>query len=131
MPCKSDYLEPTQREMQLRHTAKLLIYTLKALDQPVPLMVRHAAATAYCTQDYVPTLCATIKAMSEEQLGRIVYDGRNPEARELANWWDRHKRADQEREAREAKARRMAVLRREAKAKLSPDELEALTGKRS
>ena len=33
-------------------------------------------------------LCTLIRNMSEEQRDRIVYNGRDPVSRRLADWWD-------------------------------------------
>jgi hypothetical protein len=39
--------------------------------------------------------------MSTEDADRLVYDGRNPMARKLADWWEEHQKADKMRRNRE------------------------------
>lgn len=51
----------------------------------------------------VVALCSIISGMTEEQKSKIVYDGRDPVARKLADWWDRHEAEDKARIAREKK----------------------------
>lgn len=87
MPCNSDYLQPTAREAELRHTAELLVYALTSLQQPVSRTATTAAANPYCKADLVPNLCAVIRSMTPEQLDKIVYDGRNDQAVENGRFW--------------------------------------------
>lgn len=47
-------------------------------------------------------------------------------SKEAANWWDAHKKADEAREAREAKARRVKEIKASAIKKLSLEERKAL-----
>ncbi|QGH74961.1 hypothetical protein MAL1_00215 [Bacteriophage DSS3_MAL1] len=106
MPCNSDHMEPTVRERQHREAAQHLVYIYGAMNQPVPAQVAADAAHIYggsAGEINMNTLCSLLRGMSEEQLSRIVYDGRNPQARKLADWWDEHQREDWKRREEEAK----------------------------
>lgn len=105
MPCRSDYMEPTNKEKRLQETAQLLMYVRSNTKTGVKISnaLRSAAGNLYCTKDYVPELCGVIRGLSEEDKDRIMYDGRNPTARKLADWWDEHEEADRvRREAEKA-----------------------------
>ena len=107
MPCRSDHMEPNVRERQRQDAAKHLVYILGKMNQPVPAKVASAAADNYGTDDtHMRTLCTIMGEMSEEQLNRIVYDGRSAEARSLADWWEEHQREDEI--ARKAEAKKNA-----------------------
>ena len=128
MPCRSDYMEPNLKEQALQETAQLLIYVRKNTNSGVKITdkLKRAANDIYCRHDYVPELCSAIRALTDEEMNRIVYDGRNPTARKLADWWDKHEEADRRREAAEAEERRRKEVADQAMAKLSAEELEAL-----
>ena len=123
MPCNSDYMEPTRKELQLRETAQLLMYVYQHAQfnsgvGKVDAKLKDASKDIYCKADYVPQLCEAIHVLTTAQMNEIVYNGRDPMSRKLADWWERHLEADRSREAREAReAFRQATL-----AKLTPEE---------
>lgn len=95
MPCNSDYMNQTDREKGLQGAAKLYMYVLEETGQYVPDWVAEAAQNQYCTEDrQVALLCQAIQNFSQEQLNRIMYDGRVKRARQLAIWWEEHQAAD-------------------------------------
>lgn len=113
MPCRSDYMEPTQKERLLQETAQLLGYVLVMTDQDVPGRVADAANNVYCRTDLVAELCAQIRAMDEATFNQVVYNARDPRSRRLADWWERHEEADRKRaEAERAATRRQALIQR-------------------
>lgn len=104
MACRSDYMEPNEREVQTTKAARLLIYVMSALDsnwKPSPLLSKMAE-TAYPDtshlDNYTRSLCEILKDLNEAEQNRIIYDGRNRDARELAEWWEHHQEADKKRE---------------------------------
>jgi oligoribonuclease NrnB/cAMP/cGMP phosphodiesterase (DHH superfamily) len=107
MPCKSEYLEPNAREIEATRVARLLIYVCEALSDSYEPSENVAtnAVTAYPNvtflDDHTKLLCGHLKALSEEQANKIIWDGRKREARELAEWWERHQELDKEREFKE------------------------------
>jgi len=128
MPCRSDYMEPTNKELLLRETSQLLIYVRMNTHRGIKITndLRGASQDSYCKKDYVAELCSAIRALTQEEMDRIVYDGRNPEARKLADWWDKHQEADRQREQEQAEANKKAALQTAGLAKLTLEEIEAL-----
>lgn len=101
MPCNSDYMNPSEIEKNLQETAKLILYALGSTKPPQWIV--DASKDMYCHEHrLVPYLCDLITSMSESDQAKIVYDGRNPKARKLADWWDEHKAADTKRKLNEA-----------------------------
>lgn len=101
MPCRSDYMEPTQKERLLRETAQLYAYALTEAGERVPDRVTRAANNTYCTDDFVSHLCEFITRMDADTRHRIVYNAHEKQSRQLADWWERHQEADRQRLARE------------------------------
>lgn len=129
MPCSSDYLNPSDRERELRHAAKLLLYVNQRTGGPVSPNLKAAAADNYCSEDYVPALCAHLKVLLRNNpilFNEVVYDPRDPLARNLADWWEEHQKADLARERQEKQEGERNQLREQALAKLTPAEREAL-----
>lgn len=107
MPCRSDYMEPNQRERLLQETAQLYGYLLVETNQRVPGPVADAANNLYCATDFVSHLCAAIRSMDSDTLKRVVYNPYCKTSRRLADWWERHEEADRQRaELERLKARR-------------------------
>lgn len=131
MGCNSDYLDPTASEEESQRAAMLLKYVFESKGMPVPSEVEKAANDSYGDvgrlNTFVVKLCALLTNMSAAEQDAIIYNGRNPKARQLADWWDEHQAADRQRLAQEAEDKRRAKLRASALAKLTPDELAALT----
>lgn len=129
MPCSSDYLNPSDRERELRHAAKLLVYVHMALNEPVSPNLKAAAADLYCSEDYVPALCArlnVLKKFNPTIFDKLVWDAKSESGRALAAWWDAHQKADLARERQEKQEKERNQLREQALAKLTPAEREAL-----
>jgi hypothetical protein len=132
MPCTSNYPDPTSRNRLLQSTAARLVYVNTALKRIVTPKMREAAKNVYCTSDYVETLCTLLTHLQkndEPLFDKIVYDARSADARKLATWWEKHQRADAERIKREAADNAREVLIRSAMAKLTPEEIAAITHK--
>ncbi len=127
MPCNSDYLEPTEREQELRRAARLLIFALEAQGREAPDWARSEAENLYAKDERsVTSLCALIKSMGEPERDRIVYDAKSKASRDLADWWEEHQEADRRREEREAAEARREADRRSALGKLTEEEKAAL-----
>lgn len=122
-------MDPTWKEKQLQRTAKLLVYVLQSRGKPVSLVLLKTSQDQYATEDFVSVLCGELREMElhyPHDFTHVVYNARNKTSRDLADWWDDHQEADREREEAEASERRLEELRRSAKAKLTPEEIEAL-----
>ena len=126
MGCQSDYLNPTHREAELQETAKNFLYALTLLGKSVPDRLIKAANDPYCSDDYVEPLCAEIKAMTQEQMDRVVYNGRSQPSRDLAKWWDRHVEADRRRIASEEREVKRKANVKTGLSKLTVEERVAL-----
>lgn len=131
MPCNGDYNEPTEREAESRKVCQLLVYVWKSLGVPVKDTSAAKGSREYYGDadnfdEHVASLCAWCAKMAPEEKARIIYDGKNPKARRLADWWDKHQAADRERLREERDAKRQEILREQAKKKLTPAEYKAL-----
>ena len=64
--------------------------------------------------------------LCKEAPDKIIYNGRDPQARKLADWWDEHKKSDLERLAKEKEEALSKDARVSALEKLTSDERRAL-----
>lgn len=102
MPCRTDYMEPTVQERQQQQAAALLVFAKGKLGDTVPHSLKVAAEQndgggRALGERHVEQLCSLIRAMTEQELNDIVYNGRDPMSRKLANWWDEHQVEDEKR----------------------------------
>lgn len=108
MPCNTDHMEPTVKERQQQDAAKVLFYVKTALGRTVPGELRAAAEDVYGRgihpDNVVRMLCECFRSMTDAEMNRIVYDGRNREARRAADWWEEHQAEDAKRMVAERKA---------------------------
>lgn len=128
MPCSSDHLEPTQREIESKRVCELLLH----FKPTVPDWVREGAANCYGTIDQADKATILLCEFCEDAPDSIIYDGRDPMARKLADWWDAHQDADRRRKKRQARQRRTDIDAASGLAKLTDAEKKALgfiTGK--
>ena len=89
--------------------------------------IQNAATSYYCNfEKGVALLCKEIGEMTEEEMNSIVYDGRNPMARQTANWWELHVEADILREENKTKEELQQEVRKVAIEKLTLEERESL-----
>ena len=127
MPCSSDYLEPSHREKELQRAAKLLVYLRKKLGQKPEAWAVKEADNCYASDERsVTELCAALKAMEPKQRDAIVYNARDKNARDLADWWEEHQAADAAREKEETAERDRKKTKEQALTKLSKRERKAL-----
>jgi hypothetical protein len=128
MPCNSDYLEPTKREQELKHAANLLVYVARKLGAVVePWMTEQAQALYANDERCVTVLCDVLTQLSNDSRDRLLYsDARDKTARDLADWWEEHQRADARRRQDEEAEKRRKELRASGAAKLTREEKKAL-----
>lgn len=130
MGCRSDYMEATAQEAESKYVCTLLVYVLEAQGKEVPVEIVKGANEYYgdvqALDANTALLCGTIRGFTKKEQDRILYDGKNPAARKLADWWENHQEVDRQREAEEAKEKKNKKLANKAKAKLTPAELKAL-----
>jgi hypothetical protein len=107
MPCNSEYMKPTEREIESQLVAGHLLYLLTALNQESRITdeMREAVESCYGAQgkvdEWTALLCGTIRQMTTDEQDEFVYEGKNPSVRRLAEWWERHQAWDVKREAQE------------------------------
>lgn len=130
MPCRSDYMDPTQKERLLQETAQLTVYVLESKGEFVPPRLQAAAKDVYCREDYVALLCVLVREFTPEEMNKVVFDGRSKNARKLADWWEKHEEADRIREAKEAQEKRDAEIKTDLLNKLTEEEIDFLTRNR-
>lgn len=114
MPCNSSYLEPNAREKDSQEAASFLVYLARKGVGKVGPAIKETADEFYgnpkMLNSLVVKLCKLLKSMKKPQLDKLVYDGRNSQARALADWWEKHQEADKKRAKKpdplEAKERR-------------------------
>ena len=110
MPCDSG-LTREQAEIERRINV-LYLYVYKTLNDPdewervsaLELVLerarRHALPPSHDPppdsemDDISARLCAAVEGFNEAEANVLMYDGRNPKARRLADWWDDHKKRD-------------------------------------
>ena len=130
MPCRSDHLEPTAREIESREVANLILYVNSKLKRTTDGYIHKAAKNVYGDVDrvdeFTAALCYTLGTLTKEQTEKIIYNAHDKMSRKLADWWERHQAFDREREANEAAAAKKKALRKSALNKLTTEEIEAL-----
>ena len=138
MGCNSDHLEPRTHERESKLAAELIVYIDSIMGFPnADFPNREAAEWIYEAADYVygaeskineltVMLCHRCRTMTEDEQNEIIYNGRDKNARKLADWWDKHQAADKKRIDAETKAEKNAKLKKEALSKLNDAEKEAL-----
>lgn len=123
MPCNSDYLTPTQREVNTRKVSNLLVYVMINLGEPVPEAIAKSAddtyGYGYTLEEGVPKLCGLLKAMTAAEQEKIIYNPRDKRSRELATWWEEHQAADKAREFKEQQDQSLQAAKARALQKLS------------
>ena len=130
MPCNSDYLAASGQELESQRVCQLLAYLYGHVEKTVPDWVAKAADDYYGNvarlDEATKMLCECCRLLTEEEAGQFIYDGHNPEARKLADWFDRHQEWDRRRVKEEDETRRRVILKGRALKKLSTEEIEAL-----
>lgn len=130
MPCRADYMELHECEINSQQTAFLIRYLNNRMKKDTPEFIHKIADSAYgdCTElnSLVIELCAMVRSLSKEQMDEWVYNGRNKVARQMADWWDKHNAADKAREAEELQIATLKNIAVKVLTALSPMETESL-----
>lgn len=137
MGCRSEHMEPQAREKESVVVCKLLTYLLPQAKIPIapqgmaiPDEVKAAANNIYGDQgkldEHTALLCSVLGSLSPTQMKKLVYDGSNPMARKLADWWENHQKVDADRKENELKQMEQVLLVASAFSKLSDKEILAI-----
>ena len=115
MPCTFDESidDHDQLRLESNKVCRLLSYVIDTLR--LKLAYRNGVSHL---GDNTRTLCDLLKNMAEKNLTQLFGDARIKEARELAEWWEKHQVLDKERELEE---KRQAIL-----SKLTDEEIKIL-----
>lgn len=131
MPCDSRHMERTWQEAESQNLFMRLKYAMEATGKQVSALVNNSIGyygNIQASDEAARHLCSICKSLQGEELQRVIYDGRNPEARKLADWWENHQEVDRAKAEREADEQRKADLKSKALAKLTDEERKALLG---
>ena len=114
MPCNSDYMEPTAREINRVKHLQLLIWLKQKIKEPIPNDLIKASRDIYGEgwpgNNPVVELCHSINKIGEKQFTEMIIDNINdPMATECMTFWTRHKQADKERIAEEERRERERI----------------------
>lgn len=130
MPCYDNYPEPNADEKRSRETMVCLRYLLKALNREVPDWVDYGADNPYGSRSQsnaaTAALCELITKLPEYLADKVLWNGRDANARRLADWWEDHQKYDQIRRDCEEEAAEQLAARQSGLAKLTPEEKVAL-----
>jgi hypothetical protein len=134
MPCRCDYMEPNRRELDSKETAENIVYLYSKIGTLVQKsqleLIKAAASNQYGSpdmlEDLVKLLCFEVRELTTEQMDTIVFDGKSPEARQLAEWWQAHEEADKQLAIKEKAEADKKAATKSAKAKLTKEEIRAL-----
>ena len=127
MPCNCDHLEATAHERESKRVCALLSHFMS---EP-PQWVVDAGGDYYGltyrgeghdVHEATALLCDLCNTLDEA----VIYDGKDPMARKLADWWDAHKEADEKRRMTEEVAAERERQRKSGLSKLTPGEAKAL-----
>ena len=144
MPCQSDYMEPNAQERESKTTAQLLFMISKHdligefMITDVKLAVSNASDSYYGDREYLETFTQHLcKACQKLAGGRKVFSptvladlilktSGDKNVFKLAEWWEKHLKADRKREEAEAKQKESEAVRQAALSKLTPEEISVL-----
>lgn len=102
MPCNSDYMGLSRREIESKAMCNHVVYLSGKIGKEVPEWI-DKGASSYCgaPMDRFNKLAMILCALCQKVPEEYIYDGRNPDARKLADWWDEHQKEDLLRISRE------------------------------
>jgi len=105
MPCDASYMNPTKTERNSKEICQHLVYigtTTNPQGWKPDERIRKGAEEYYGLgqsikdlDEVTQLLCAVCIAIEKSgDADAIIYDGKSKKARNLANWWDDHKKVD-------------------------------------
>jgi len=131
MPCNCDHLKPTELESESRRIAKHVVYAATRLDIALEPWIFKVAVNDYGepsrAQELTIMLCDMCNQIAADgKADEFIYNGKIPEARKLADWWDEHQEIDRKRIIAEEVKREKERKKKAALSKLTDEEKEAL-----
>lgn len=138
-PCNCDYLEASSFEKECQRMAKLIIYVESFYKGVTPKWIKECAKNEYGApngqQDgderlgpYLCKLLTNLKNGKNRQgfYNQIVYNAKNKQSRDLADWWEEHQEKDKERTRFERSEKLKRETIKKALGKLTKEEKEIL-----
>lgn len=130
MPCRSDYMEASGKELESQRVCRFLIYIYGLQDAPCAEWIQKAANDYYGNRERLneatALLCDCCRTMTQSERERIIYNAHDKTARDLACWFEKHQEWDKRRVEEEEGARAKAITKERALKKLTPEEMRAL-----
>lgn len=133
MPCQYDHpgdCDDSLKEAEIR-VCRLYEFALSSLGRPIPSLVMTLSRGDFNRTDsrrldqHTRELCDLCRDLLPEERELLLYNGRNRLSRDLANWWDDHREADERRRKNEedkaTKTERIEGLLAVAPSALRPD----------
>ena len=123
MPCNSDHMKQNPNEKYQQETAQLCVWAAGVACVVVPENIRQQA-DEYHAKDVGQTrwLCGLMRRKFEPAIERNLSNISVPEARRLADWCEKHHKADEARKAKEEQDAQNAALIASAASKLTEAE---------
>jgi hypothetical protein len=119
-------MEPHGAEVESKAVAEHLMYLNEKAHIKVSDEVEAAADNYYGNKEmlheFTMQLCSACHKVSDD----IIYNGRDPKARKLADWWDNHQAGEARREKEDKEIAKKKKLRKQALKKLTKEERDAL-----
>lgn len=109
MPCQYDHPESADaslKDAEIR-VCRLYEFALSSLGRTVPPLVATLSRGDFNRTDsgrldrHTRELCDLCRNLLPEERELLLYNGRNRPSRDLANWWDDHREADERRRKNE------------------------------
>lgn len=98
MPCRSEHMEPNEREKESKLVAEHLEYIRLCLDSKPDLELYNIVTSYYGAPDKVDELttrlCFLLRNLSKGEEDYIIYNARSRQSRRLADWWEQHQEFD-------------------------------------
>lgn len=129
MPQQADKL--TKNQAETMKVCQLLLYVQGKIEgMMLPMWIRWNATTdnpdTSRLYHAINTLGRICKDMTQHEQARIIYNGRDAEAKRLADWWDTLQGLDRKQRIEEKRKSQIAKTRKRAVAKLTRAERNAL-----
>jgi hypothetical protein len=132
MPCNCDHLEATYPEHESRKVCAHICYLFPKFGKDIPEWIKNGAEDYYGAPKRLAEaetiLFEFVEGLSQPQLDALVYDGKIPAARKLADWYDSYKEEYQANAAKVQEDEKQADAAEEILGRLRGEEVEIIKG---
>ncbi|MBU1269832.1 MAG: hypothetical protein KKA06_04155, partial [Nanoarchaeota archaeon] len=106
---------------------KNICYIYKAIKKQIPEWIKDTADDTYGDTNRLKKseklLIDCVSKFSKEELDKYVYNGRNKDARKLADWWDSHQKRKKKKGLKEKQDKKEMDIIKSALGKLRKEEV--------